>query len=68
MSLNPFNSDHVSFIKAQIPAVLTIEGADNTNDNIHSAKDTIDKIDYEIALEILRMNVAYVAGEIGSAA
>ena len=67
-SLNPFASDHVPFINAQIPAVLTIEGADNTNQNIHSAKDTIDKIDYETALEILRMIVGFVAGEIGNAA
>jgi Zn-dependent M28 family amino/carboxypeptidase len=66
-SLNPFASDHVPFINAQIPAVLTIEGADNTNDNIHSAKDTLDKIDYEIAVEILRMNVAFVATELGKA-
>jgi Zn-dependent M28 family amino/carboxypeptidase len=66
-SLNPFSSDHVPFINAQIPAVLTIEGADNTNENIHSAKDTIDKIDYETALEILRMNVGFVATEIGKA-
>lgn len=66
-SLSPFSSDHVPFLNAQIPAVLTIEGADNTNDSIHSANDTIDKIDYEIALEILRTNVAFVSGEIGSA-
>lgn len=67
ISLNPFASDHVPFINAKIPAVLTIEGADNTNENIHSAKDTIDRIDYETALEILRMNVAFVATEIGNA-
>ena len=36
-SLNPFASDHVPFINANIPAVLTIESADNTNGNIHSA-------------------------------
>jgi len=64
-SLHPFASDHVPFINAQIPAVLTIEGADNTNENIHSARDTIDHIDYETALEILRMNVAFVATEVG---
>jgi Predicted aminopeptidases len=64
-SLNPFASDHVPFINAQIPAALTIEGADNANSNVHSANDTFDKIDLEIALEILRMNVAFVAGQIG---
>jgi Zn-dependent M28 family amino/carboxypeptidase len=64
-SLNPFASDHVPFIQAAIPAVLTIEGADNTNSNIHSGRDTIDHIDYEFTSEILRMNVAFVASEIG---
>ncbi len=64
-SLNPFASDHVPFINTNIPAVLTIEGADNTNGNIHSGKDTIDHINYDFAVEILRMNVAFVAGEIG---
>ena len=31
-SLNPLVSDHIAFINAGIPAVLTIEGADSTND------------------------------------
>jgi Zn-dependent M28 family amino/carboxypeptidase len=66
-SLNPFASDHVPFINAGIQAVLTIEGADNTNSNIHSNRDTIDHINYDLALDILRMNVAYIAGEVGHA-
>ena len=65
-SLQPFASDHVPFIQAGIPAVLTIEGADNANGNIHSSKDTIDRINYELALEILRMNVAFVASAVGN--
>lgn len=64
-SLNPFASDHVPFIKANIPAVLTIEGADSTNENIHSDRDIIGHINYDLALEILRMNVAFIASEIG---
>lgn len=65
-SLNPFASDHVPFIDAQIPAVLTIEGADNANNRIHSANDTFNKIDFEIAEDILRMNIGFIASEIGS--
>jgi len=65
-SLNPFASDHVPFIRADIPAVLTIEGADSTNTRVHSINDSIDTINYDFALEILRMNVGYVANEIGS--
>jgi hypothetical protein len=60
-SLRAANSDHVPFIVAGIPAVLTIEGADNTNAAIHTSNDTITRIDYDLALEILRMNVAFVA-------
>jgi len=66
-SLHPFNSDHVPFIDAGIPSVLTIEGADNTNDRVHSANDTIDKVDYDLMVEILRMNVAFLADQIGAA-
>jgi hypothetical protein len=64
-SLHPFASDHVPFINAGIPAVLTIEGADSANSNIHSEGDTIEHIDYDFALDILRMNVAFVASAIG---
>lgn len=66
-SWHPFASDHVSFIEAKVPAVLTIEGADSTNGNVHSAADTIDHVDYDFAREILRMNVAFVADEVGLA-
>jgi Zn-dependent M28 family amino/carboxypeptidase len=64
-SLHPFNSDHVSFLDAAIPAVLTIEGADDANSNIHSANDTLAHIDFDLALNILRMNLAFVAQAIG---
>ena len=64
-SLNPFASDHVPFINKGVPAVLTIEGADNANSRIHSANDTIDHVESDLALEILRMNVAFVASEVG---
>jgi Zn-dependent M28 family amino/carboxypeptidase len=60
-SLNPADSDHVPFIRKNMPAVLTIEGADRTNDAIHSARDTLHRINFDLALEILRMNTAFVA-------
>ena len=59
-SLLPFNSDHVPFIELGIPAVLTIEGADGANDRVHTVHDTLDHIDHDLAVEILRMNVAYL--------
>jgi hypothetical protein len=64
-SLNPFNSDHVPFLDAGIPAVLTIEGADSSNHAVHTAGDTLDRVDRELLLAILRMNVAFVATSLG---
>lgn len=64
-SLHPFNSDHVPFIDAAIPAVLTIEGADSANDSIHTGDDTMDRVDIDLALEIVRMNVASAASALG---
>jgi hypothetical protein len=64
-SLYPGRSDHAPFITADIPAVLTIEGADGVNTNIHSDRDTLGHINYELLLSILRMNLAFVAERIG---
>lgn len=55
-----FDSDHVPFIDAGIPAVLTIEGADTSNHFIHSPEDVLAHVSDTLALEILRMNVAFV--------
>ncbi len=60
-SLNPFASDHVPFINAGIPAVLTIEGTDSANTAIHTANDTVDRLNLKLATEIVRMNVATTA-------
>lgn len=60
-SLNPFASDHVPFIQAGIPAVLTIEGTDSANESIHTASDTLDKVDAAFAFQILKMNTAFAA-------
>jgi Zn-dependent M28 family amino/carboxypeptidase len=61
VSFNPFASDHVPFIEAGLPGLLTIEGEDRTNQNVHSDKDKLDYIDSELAMEILKMNTAAVS-------
>jgi hypothetical protein len=61
-SLNPFASDHVPFLDAGIPAVLTIEGADSANHNIHSEHDVLATVDPALAMQILRMDVAALIG------
>jgi hypothetical protein len=65
-TLSPWGSDHVPFIEAGLPAVLTIEGADQANEDEHSERDRIDRISFDLALEILRMNLAYIAAELGT--
>jgi Peptidase family M28/Repeat of unknown function (DUF346) len=64
-SLHPFASDHVPFINASLPAVLTIEAADQANANIHSANDTLAHMDNALALDIVRMNLATAALKLG---
>jgi Zn-dependent M28 family amino/carboxypeptidase len=61
-SFQPFASDHVPFIEAGMPAVLTIEGEDSTNHLIHSGEDTMEHIDTALAMEILKMNLACIVG------
>jgi Zn-dependent M28 family amino/carboxypeptidase len=62
-SFKPADSDHVPFIQAGIPAVLTIEGGWDKNDRIHTAKDTLGTVNAKQANEILRMNLAYIASK-----
>jgi Zn-dependent M28 family amino/carboxypeptidase len=59
-SLDPYASDHVPFIEAGIPAVLTIEADDRENSDVHTERDTSDLLEPGLALEILRMNLAVI--------
>ncbi|MDC6171081.1 M28 family metallopeptidase [Paucibacter sp. XJ19-41] len=67
-SLTPFASDHVPFIDAGLPAVLTIEGADSSNHDIHTAADTADKLHAGLAQQIVQLNLAVLAQGLGLAA
>lgn len=60
-SLNPFASDHVPFIDAGLPAVLTIEADDRANLDVHTAGDVPATVSPALALEILTMNVVVLA-------
>jgi Zn-dependent M28 family amino/carboxypeptidase len=59
-SLHFFNSDHVPFIEAGIPAVLLIEGNDSANDVVHTSRDTLDRVDDALMTDIVRMGMAAV--------
>jgi hypothetical protein len=64
VSLNPFDSDHVPFIDAGLPAVLTIEGTDGAFEHEHTGRDTPDRLDFELHREITTMNLAWLAEEV----
>ena len=53
----PWGGDHITFLKAGIPAVLTIQGED---EQIHSPEDREEFIDYGLVAEITRMNLAAI--------
>jgi hypothetical protein len=59
-STNYWGSDHVPFIDANLPAVLLIEGSDRANHQVHSARDTVNHLDYPLMLDILRANLAFL--------
>lgn len=63
VSLNPYASDHVPFIDAGIPAVLTIEGADSAYAHEHTARDVPNRVDFELHRQITMMDLAWLATE-----
>lgn len=60
------NSDHVPFVKAGIPAALTIEASgDTANNDIHTANDVPLILHFDLITAILRMNLGFVAEAVG---
>lgn len=60
-SFEAWGSDHVPFLEAGIPALLTIELDYPVNGNDHSPRDTMAIIDADQAAAIARANVAILA-------
>ncbi len=58
--LNPWGSDHVPFIDNDIPALLTIENWKTHTPCWHKSCDTLDTLNFEYAIEILKLNIAMV--------
>lgn len=61
ISTNPWGSDHVPFLKKQIPTVLTIESEYDDNPTYHQVTDTFDRVNLNLAWQILRLNAAMLA-------
>ena len=60
VTLGAWGSDHVPFIKKDVPTVLTIENWSTKTPCYHAACDKPDTINYAYAAEITKLNVASV--------
>jgi len=62
VTFNPYGSDHMPFIDAGIPAILTIDNDWGDYPDYHRSSDTIDKVSRDMGAAILRMNAGALAG------
>ncbi|OGS06996.1 MAG: hypothetical protein A2270_05850 [Elusimicrobia bacterium RIFOXYA12_FULL_51_18] len=60
-----WGSDHVPFLEAGIPTYLSIEHWEAHNPCYHKACDTLDVLSWGYASEIVKLNLAVVAGKAG---
>jgi len=60
ISYNPFGSDHMSFLDRNIPSALAIDTDWDSYPHYHRTTDTDDKLVPEMALLIMRMNIAAI--------
>jgi len=61
VSFNPFGSDHVSYLSRGMRAILTIDNDWSTYPHYHRDSDRVQFLIPEMAVEILRLNVAVIA-------
>lgn len=64
-SYSPFGSDHVPFIQAGIPSILTIENDWDSYPDYHSSRDTMKNVRDDMGGQVLRMNAAAIAALAG---
>jgi len=63
VSYNPFGSDHVSYLRRNMPALLTIDNDYGSYPHYHRTTDLPQYLVHKMAFEIVKMNVALL-GEI----
>jgi len=61
ISLHAWGSDHVSYIRRDIPSILTINEKATSYEFYHTTHDTIEQVDKDIAYQFLKTNVAAMA-------
>ncbi len=64
-TLNPFGSDHVSYLNRGIPALLLIENDWTNYPGYHRTNDEIDWIGLDMGPEVVRMAIGFLAETAG---
>lgn len=63
ISMPAWGSDHVPFLEAGVPTYLSIENWEDHNPCYHQACDTMDRLSWDYAADIVRLNLAVIAGK-----
>ena len=63
IAMPAWGSDHVPFLEAGIPTYLSIEHWENHNPCYHKACDKLDTLSWDYAADIVRLNLAVIAGK-----
>jgi Zn-dependent M28 family amino/carboxypeptidase len=63
IAMPAWGSDHVPFLEAGIPTYLSIEHWENHNPCYHRACDTMAALSWDYAADIVRLNLAVIAGK-----
>ena len=65
ITMPAWGSDHVPFLKAGVPALLTIEHWDTRTPHYHRRSDKPATLNYDYAVQVVRMNVAALIQKAG---
>lgn len=63
IAMPAWGSDHVPFLEAGIPTYLSIEHWENHNPCYHKACDKMETLTWDYAADIVRVNLAVIAGK-----
>lgn len=63
IAMPAWGSDHVPFLEAGIPTYLSIEHWENHNPCYHKACDKLEALAWDYASDIVRLNLAVIAGK-----
>lgn len=63
ISIPAWGSDHVPFLEAGVPTYLSIESWEDHNPCYHQACDKMAPLSWDYAAEIVRLNLAVIAGK-----